>query len=395
VELSGGQRSRLALAALLVARDDVLLLDQPTTHLDDDAVAVLESELSAWPGVVVAASHDRAFLDAVATAVVDLDPTRAERATRYRGRYTDYLAAKAAERVRWEQAHADWQAEVDRLTALTKAGNHRVGHSNREPRDNDKYAPHFFGQRQDAVVARRLRDARARLERLRAEPVPKPPAPLRFRAPTRSDSRSDGVLVSVREAVVPGRVRCDALDIAHDTRLLVTGPNGVGKSSLLALLAGELAPVRGRVLRARGVRVGLLAQETRWADPTGTSLSAFASGRAGDADEHVSALLDVGLLHPRELRTPVGRLSVGQQRRVALARLLVDDPDVLLLDEPTDHLSLALVEELEEALRRRPGPLVVVSHDRWLRRRWDGDVLPMFLRTDWETGTTMQVRWDS
>jgi macrolide transport system ATP-binding/permease protein len=185
------------------------------------------------------------------------------------------------------------------------------------------------------------------------------------------------VLVSVREAVVPGRVRCEALDVAHDTRLLVTGPNGVGKSSLLALLAGELPPVRGRVLRARGVRVGLLAQETRWPDQTVNALSAFASGRVGDADEHVSALLDVGLLHPRELRTPVGRLSVGQQRRVALARLLVDDPDVLLLDEPTDHLSLALVEELEEALRRRPGPLVVVSHDRWLRRRWEGDVLAM------------------
>jgi macrolide transport system ATP-binding/permease protein len=332
--------------------------------------------------VVVAASHDRAFLDVVATAVVDLDPTRAQRATRYGGRYTDYLAAKAAERTRWEQAHAAWQDEVDRLTASTKAGNHRVGHANREPRDNDKYAVHFFGQRQDAGLARRLRDARVRLERLRAEPVRKPPAPLRFRAPVRSVGPGDGVRVAVRDAVVPGRVRCDALDVAHDTRLLVTGPNGVGKSSLLALLAGVLPPVRGRVLRARGVRVGLLAQETRWVDPTLNALSAFASGRTGDVEEHVSALLDVGLLHPRELRTPVGRLSVGQQRRVALARLLVDDPDVLLLDEPTDHLSLALVEELEEALRQRQGPLVVVSHDRWLRRRWEGDVLAMVAAED-------------
>ncbi len=374
-ELSGGQRSRLAIAVLLGRRPDVLLLDEPTTHLDDDANDFLEGELRRWSGAVLVASHDRAFLDALCTSIVDMDPTRAQGTTRYGGAYTDYLTAKGEERARWERAYEEWCEERNRLTALTKPAQHRVGHDNRAARDNDKYAPHFFGQRVDASMARRVRDAQQRLARL--EQVPKPPAPLRFSADLARATPRDGVLVSVRELVVPGRVAVRALDIAHDTMLLVTGPNGSGKSSLLHVLAGRLAHSAGTVHRATGVRVGLLGQETRWPDPSATVVSAFARGRQEDLDDQVKALLDVGLLHPRDLHRPVGELSVGQQRRVALARVVVEAPDVLLLDEPTDHLSLALVEELEEALRRRGGPLVMVSHDRWLRgrwRQWDGEV---------------------
>jgi macrolide transport system ATP-binding/permease protein len=367
-ELSGGQRSRLAIAVLLGRRPDVLLLDEPTTHLDDDANDFLEGELRRWSGAVLVASHDRAFLDAVCTSIVDMDPTRAQGLTRYGGAYTDYLTAKAAERARWERAYEDWREEHNRLTALTNPAQHRVGHDNRAARDNDKYAPHFFGQRVDASVARRVRDAEQRLARL--ERVVKPPAPLRFSGALAEMTRRDGVLISVRDVVVTGRVAVRSLDIAHDTMLLVTGPNGSGKSSLLHVLAGRLTPSAGTVHRARGVRVGLLGQETRWPDPSVTVVSAFARGQQEDLDEHVKALLDVGLVHPRDLHRPVGDLSVGQQRRVALARIVVEAPDLLLLDEPTDHLSLALVEELEEALQHRGGPLVVVSHDRWLRGRW-------------------------
>jgi len=373
--LSGGQRHRLALAALLVRHPAVLLLDEPTTHLDDEAVAFIEARLREWSGVVVAVSHDRVFLDAVATSVLDLDPSLDGRPTRSGGGYTAHLGAKAAARQRWEVAYREWQDEHDRLVVLARGSGQRIGHDNRAPRDGDKHAPHFFGGRVDAAVSRRVKDARQRLAGLERNKVLKPPAPLRFSS---SFARRDGdlrdtVLVQVRDLHVPGRVDLDALDVTASTRLLVEGPNGSGKSSLLAAMVGRLAPRRGSVLRARGVRLGLLAQHTVWSDPSLNVLSVFASGRDGEVDEHVSALLDVGLVHPRELRTPVGHMSVGQQRRVALARLVVDDPDVLLLDEPTDHLSLALVQELEDALHERQGALVVVSHDRWLRRRWTGE----------------------
>lgn len=368
--ISGGQRSRLALAGLLVRRPELLLLDEPTNHLDDAALAYLEAVLGDWPGVVVAVSHDRAFLDAVCTSIVDMDPGR-DGATRYGGAYTDYLDAKAAERRRWEGAYEDWRDETNRLTRLAKGTAHRVAH-NRGPTDNDKFIVKFKGERVDAVVSRRVRDAEQRLEVLRENRVPKPQQPLRF-TPRADTAVAEGVAISVRDADVPGRLYVDAFDVLHDTRLLVTGPNGAGKSTLLALLAGELAPEHGAVLTRKGVRVGLLTQEVRWPEPDRSAAAAFADGRPGAPEDHVSDLLDLGLLHPRELRTPVGRLSIGQQRRLALARLLVADPDVLLLDEPTDHLSLVLVEELEEAVRGRRGPVVVVSHDRWLRKRWDGD----------------------
>ncbi len=382
--LSGGQVSRLALAVLLVRRPSILLLDEPTTHLDGSALTLLEREVGQWPGVVVGVSHDRTFIDAVCTGVVDLDPALATgqtpaaeaRPSRTRGAYSDHVASKAAARRRWEAAHAEWEAERERLRALTQEGSSAttIGHGGREPRDNDKVAAHFFSQRVDAAVSRRVRDAQQRLEDHERRRVPEPPALLRFSAPA-TGTDAQGSLVEAQDVEVPGRLSRCSLRVTGSTRLLVTGANGAGKSTLLAVLAGHLAPGAGRITRAPGVRVGLLAQRTVWADPSLNALSAFAAGREGDVDEHVEALLGVGVLRPGELVTPVGELSVGQQRRVALARLVVTAPDVLLLDEPTDYLSLTLVDELEEALAARPGPLLVASHDRWLRHRWTGDRL--------------------
>jgi macrolide transport system ATP-binding/permease protein len=380
--LSGGQQARLALALVLVGAPEVLLLDEPTNHLDDDALAYLEGALRERSGALVAASHDRAFLDAVCTSILDLDPSFTVTAdgeptvgpARYSGAYSEYLTGKAAARARWEQAYAAWTNETNSLQAAIKHTARQVGHANRAPRDNDKFAPHFFAQRSDAAVARRVRDAENRLERLRELRVPKPPKPLAFSAALTSEVPT-GVLTSARDIDVPGRVSIDALDVSADTRLLVTGPNGIGKSSLLAVLAGALQPERGRVMLARGLRIGWLPQEGEFPDPTATALQIFAAGRAGVPEDHQADLVGLGLLPPRDVHRPVGHLSVGQQRRLALARLLTSSPHVLLLDEPTNHLSLTLVEELEAAVLGSKLPVVAVSHDRWLRRRWTGDEL--------------------
>ncbi|MFD9895379.1 ABC-F family ATP-binding cassette domain-containing protein [Amycolatopsis sp. NPDC059027] len=374
--LSGGQRSRLGLAALLVRRPETLLLDEPTNHLDDAAMEFLERHLAELTGVVVLSSHDRVFLDAVCTDIVDLDPAPADRlsggATRYGGSYSAYLGQKRAERARWEQRYAEEQEELKELRETVAVTARNVAYG-RGPRDNDKFIHHFKGARVQKTIARRVRDAQQRLEELERDQVRKPPAPLRFAAALTGKTTGDGPAISIRELEVPGRLSVPRLDVTGAARLLVTGGNGAGKSTLLSVLAGRLAPASGTVHFGHGVRVGMLDQDVEFDDPAKTAHQVYREALG----EEAPPMSRLGLLASRDLGRPVGALSVGQRRRLALAVLLAQPPDVLLLDEPTNHISLALAEELFAALGSAPGAVVIASHDRWLRRGWTGDRLEL------------------
>ena len=163
------------------------------------------------------------------------------------------------------------------------------------------------------------------------------------------------------------------LTVRTGTVHAVLGENGAGKSTLLAVLHSDLAPDAGTVdVRAR--RVGLLAQDPDVGPPDRSAATAYADAVGVQRAETVP-LRELGLLHPREHGTAVGELSLGQRRRLALAVAVADAPDLLLLDEPTNHVSLRLAGELESALGTAPGTVVVTSHDRWLRRRWEGKLL--------------------
>ncbi|WP_399083700.1 ribosomal protection-like ABC-F family protein [Streptomyces sp. BBFR2] len=365
--LSGGERVRLRLAAVLASAPEVLLLDEPTNHLDDTALTWLEDHLRARRGTTVAVSHDRVFLDRVATTLLEVDGDR-HHVVRYGNGYPGYLAGKAAARQRWTQAYEEWRADIGRLreSAATTARQVAPG---RPMKDGNKMAYDRAGGRVQQSLAARVRNAEERLRRLLADPVPAPPEPLRF-TPVLRAGRLEGAVLDAAGVAVTDRLGRTDLTVTAGERLLITGPNGAGKSTLLRVLAGEITPDHGSVTR-RG-RIGHLPQDPRPGEPHETILAAFARGRTGEPDDHAERLLSLGLFDRERLTVPVGRLSTGQLQRLALARLLDAPSDVLLLDEPTNHLSPALVEELETALAGYGGTLVIVSHDRRLRRRWQG-----------------------
>jgi macrolide transport system ATP-binding/permease protein len=380
--LSGGQRTRLALATVMTTRPACLLLDEPTNHLDDAAVDQLTAFLRELPGVVLLASHDRVLLDDVCTDLFDLEPselgTDGQGGRRFGGGWTAYEEHRRAVRRRWEEAHALQQEELARLRAAAAIDSSAIAH-NRGPRDNDKHIYGFKGANVARALARRKKDAGRRLEIAEREQVRKPRPTLRFNAGLTTRA-SSGRVVQVRDLVVAERLRLTRLDVVAGERLLVSGANGSGKSTLLAVIAGRLEPTSGRVdVGAR--RVAELAQDARFAQP-GRGARATYDALVGAEVAARMPLGELGLLSRAQHATPVGLLSVGQRRRLALAVALAAEPDLLLLDEPTNHISLALAGELEEALRVTAGTVVVASHDRWLRRRWEGTELRLVASGD-------------
>ncbi|HKH09215.1 MAG TPA: ATP-binding cassette domain-containing protein [Agromyces sp.] len=403
-ELSGGQRSRFALAALLLSAPDALLLDEPTNHLDDDAAAFLEDRLSAWKGPVLFASHDREFLDRVATALLDLDPGRAgalalaDRATAGRagagssrdtslaaaggavfgGTFSEFLTVKAEERDSWQRQYEDEQEELKRLRVGAAETARNVSHG-RAATDNDKFLKHFKRGNVELAVSRRVRNAELRLATLEREQVRKPPPALAFAGiPSGSHAleEASGLLLQLSDVAVGSRLALDAFAVAPQTRLLVTGANGAGKSTLLGVLAGTVPADRGMVHRRKGLRVQLLEQDVRFADPDASPRRLY-ERMLGERRAEQVPLSSLGLIAPRDESRPLSTLSVGQQRRLALALVIARPPHVFLLDEPTNHLSLDLATDLEEALGTYPGAVVIASHDRWLRRRWQAERLEL------------------
>ncbi|MEI5008935.1 ATP-binding cassette domain-containing protein [Streptomyces sp. PmtA] len=353
--LSGGRRSRLALAAALAASPELLLLDEPTNDLDDEAVHWLEERLRAHRGTVVAVTHDRVFLERITSTVLEVDQDR-HTVRRHGNGYAGYLTARAADRARWTREYEDWRSDVARQSRLATTNIGLLSAIPRKAPAAFSGAGAFRARSRAHGAMGRIRNARERLHRLTAHPVPAPPRPLRFAARVEGEP-AGGVTLS--DVVVPGRLDLASLEIPPGGRLLVTGPNGAGKSTLLQVLAGELVPASGVVVRPH--RVGHLRQTTPPAPDDRTVLQTYGEDRA----ERLSA---TGLLHERDFTRPVRVLSTGQRRRLELALLLADPIDLLLLDEPTNHLAPALVEEMEAALADYRGTLVTVTHDRRMRR---------------------------
>ncbi|MCK2032982.1 ABC-F family ATP-binding cassette domain-containing protein [Microbacterium sp. KSW4-4] len=365
--LSGGERARLALAVALSSGAELLLLDEPTNDLDDRALAWLEERLAAHRGALVVVTHDRDFLDRFAKAVAQVEDGRIRR---YGDGYAGFLRAREAERRAAAARHEEWKAEVARTEALLAANAFRLQSIPRKLELDGFGHGAFRARSRDHGAVGRIRMAKERLSRLRENPCPAPPEPLRFVVAAEDRAPLDDPLLTL-DAVslrAPGR----RLDVSRWTieagsRWLMTGPNGAGKTTLLRLLAGELLPASGTLVRGDGLRIAFLRQEVD-ARLRGSAVEVFAARTGTPPVDAQDALLAHGLFRGSEVERDVRALSVGQRRRLDLAVALASPFDLLLLDEPTNHLDPELVEQLEGALVDHPAAVVTVTHDRRWRR---------------------------
>jgi len=363
--LSVGQRYRVRLACLLGARFDLLLLDEPTNHLDAASLAFLTARLREHPGGMVLVTHDRALLKDVATEFLDLDPSADGLPRRYAGGYAGWQEGRRRDYESWVRDHEAQQAEHQRLADAVSEAQGRLSTGWRPDKGTGKH------QRQSRApgVVQALRRRQEELEAHRIT-VPEPPQPLRWPP---LETRTGAPILRCHDVTVTGRLHQPVTTALNGgDRLLVTGPNGSGKSTLLSVLAGELTPSTGELRHLSRARIAYLGQEVPdWP----------AAMLAHDLyEQHVGRLHSAGKLHggtalpltatnllDREARrTPVGRMSQGQQRRLNLALRLAERPDLLILDEPTNHLSAALVDDLTAALLTTPAAVVVATHDRQL-----------------------------
>ncbi|HWK26555.1 MAG TPA: ABC-F family ATP-binding cassette domain-containing protein [Solirubrobacter sp.] len=349
-ELSGGQRKLVALAACLARRPDVLLLDEPEAHLDMSRRERLGELLDGFDGAVVTVSHDRHLLDAVVERIVELD----QGAVRvWPGNYSAYAVARQLELERQRQQYVAQQKEIARLEEAVRRFRHWA-----HIRVNERAA------RQARVKQMQI----DRMDKVERPVLERRRMALRLRSGTRGGSRVlelEGVDAGYGDELV----LLDAeLVVTRGERVGVVGPNGGGKTTLVRLLAGELAPLAGTRKAGDGITIGHLSQAADALPDDASVLDALRAGRSLAEDAAVRALMAF-LFDYEQTRRPVASLSGGERTRLAFLCLMQDAPNCLVLDEPTNHLDIESIEALEDALERYDGTVVATSHDRYFLDR--------------------------
>ena len=351
--LSGGWQKRLAIARELAGEPDVLLMDEPTNHLDVEGILWLEGLLAERTRACLVVSHDRYFLEHVATRMLEVNRAYPTGLFETAGRYSEFLTRRD-EFLRGQAAYEESLANTVRreIEWLRRGAKARSTKAKGRIKEADR-------------LIEELRDARARAATRSAD--------IDF---TASGRRSRRLLVARGLAKsLGGRSLVQGLDvtITPGTRIGLMGPNGSGKTTLLNVLAGALAPDAGTIERADGLRIVRFEQQRPGLDPQESLRRALAP--EGDTVSfqgrslHVAAWAKRFLFQPEQLEVPVGRLSGGEQARIHIARLMREPADLLILDEPTNDLDIPTLDVLEESLITFEGGLVLVTHDRFMLDR--------------------------
>jgi len=341
-EMSGGWIMRAHLARLLAEEPDLLMLDEPTNHLDLETLIWFQDYLKYYPGAILMISHDREFLNNLCTHIAEL---RAAKIMRYTGNYDEYLVQRAAMEATLIVTAKAQQRDIDRLQLFADR----------------------FGAK--ASKASQAQSKRKQIERIKEDMVQIPDGPestmgFRFPQPQRSGQR-----VITLEKIKFGygeKLIYDGIDfeVERDQRIVLVGPNGAGKSTLLKLLAQVLTPQSGEHKLGHNAKFGYFAQHrAAMLNPKNTVFQEALDTPQRITEQAIRTVLGSFLFRGDDIYKPVSVLSGGEKSRLALVKLLLDPPNLLLMDEPTTHLDLASVDALIEALKQYQGTLVFISHD--------------------------------
>ncbi|MEK6211213.1 MAG: ATP-binding cassette domain-containing protein [Pseudomonadota bacterium] len=343
-QFSGGWRVRLNLARALMCRSDILLLDEPTNHLDLDAIIWLEQWLSSYPGTLLLISHDRDFLDAVADAICHIE---GQRLRLYSGNYSAFETQRAAQLAQQQATYEKQQREIAHLQS---------------------FVDRFKAKATKARQAQSRIKALARMEKIAAAHVDTP-FEFAFRQPAVQPDpvlTLDGVEAGYGDVTVLRGIR---MTLRAGTRLGLLGRNGAGKSTMMKLLAGALAPLTGERVEGKGLQIGYFAQhQLEQLRPEESPLWHLTRLSPRTREQQLRNFLGGFDFHGDQVTEPVAPMSGGEKSRLALALIVWQRPNLLLLDEPTNHLDLEMRLALTLGLQDYEGALALVSHDRSLLR---------------------------
>ncbi len=352
--LSGGEKTRLCLARLLLTQPDLLMLDEPTNHLDLASTQWLEETLKKYRGTVLVISHDRYFLNAVCDCMAELSM---KRLTQYTGNYDRFAVQRQANLERQLKEYKLQQAEIARQEAII--------------------ARYRMYNREKSIKAAESREKR--LEKLERIEKPMSEQKVRFNFTARRRTGDDVLMVKDLKKGFEGRTLFEHLDLhlrAGD-RVAVIGPNGVGKTTLLNIIAGKLHQDAGTVAFGSNIDLGYYDQQQAQLHPEKTVLDELWDDFPRLEADRIRGVLALFLLTGEDVFQTVGTLSGGERGRVALAKLMLKQDNVLLLDEPTNHLDMDSREVLEAALDDFEGTILTVSHDRYFINKVATKVIEM------------------